>query len=120
MKSRFRTRLAAAGLLGAVAALAAVTTVAGPAIGARSAASHPCVVATGSGDQAFTRNFNPWQSFGNSAMDFTAGGIYENLVITTAFGGGHQYNLLAKSLDWSKNGKTLTITVQPNVVWSDG
>jgi len=53
-------------------------------------------------------------------MDFTAGGIHENLVITTAFGGGHQYNVLAKSLDWSKNGKTLTVTVQPNVKWSDG
>jgi peptide/nickel transport system substrate-binding protein len=120
MKSRFRTRLAAAGLLGTVVAVAAVGSLVGTASGARSASGHPCVVATGSGDQPFTRNFNPWQSFGNVSMDFTAGGIYENLVITTAFGGGHQYNVLAKSLDWSKNGKTLTITVQPNVKWSDG
>jgi peptide/nickel transport system substrate-binding protein len=118
MKNRFRTRLTAAGLLGAVIVTAAICAYA--TSGARAASSHPCVVATGSGDQPFVRNFNPWQSFGNVSMDFTAGGIYENLVITTAFGGGHQYNILAKSLNWSKNGKTLTITVQPNVKWSDG
>jgi peptide/nickel transport system substrate-binding protein len=85
-----------------------------------SAANHPCVVAVGSGDQPFVRDFNPYHSFGNVGADFTAGGIYENLVITTAFGGGHQYNVLAKSLDWSKDGKTLTITVNPNAKWSDG
>ena len=89
MKSRFRTRRTAAGLLGAVLVVAAIGGLAASASGAKAAAGHPCVVATGSGDQPFVRNFNPWQSFGNVAMDFTAGGIYENLVITTAFGGGH-------------------------------
>ena len=57
---------------------------------------------------------------GNVSRDFTWGGIYENLLISTAFGGGHQYNILAKTLAWSKDGKTLTVTVQPNVKWSDG
>jgi ABC-type transport system substrate-binding protein len=78
-----------------------------------SARSHPCVVAAGSGDQAFVRNFNPF-NFGTQ-RDFTWGGIYENLLISTAVGGGRQYNMLAKSFGWSKDGKTLTISVQPNV-----
>jgi peptide/nickel transport system substrate-binding protein len=117
MTSRYRTRLAVLGLLGClVVALAATVSSAAPG---RSAA-HPCVVAVGSGDAPFIRDFNPYHSFGNVGSDFTAGGIYENLVITTAFGGGHTYNILAKSLTWSKDGKTLTITVQPNVKWSDG
>ena len=44
------------------------------------------------------------------SRDFTAGAIYENLVISTAFGGGHIYNVLAKTLTMSKDGKTLTIS----------
>jgi peptide/nickel transport system substrate-binding protein len=84
------------------------------------AASHKCVVATGSGDAAFTRNFNPFQTNAQVSRDFTGGGIYENLVISTAFGGGHIYNVLAKSITYSPDGKTVTITVQPNVKWSDG
>jgi len=82
------------------------------------AAAHKCVVATGSGDEAFVRNFNPFN--GGSMRDFTQGGIYENLVISTAFGGGRVYNVLAKKLAFSKDGKTLTITIHPNVKWSDG
>jgi peptide/nickel transport system substrate-binding protein len=82
--------------------------------------AHPCVVATGSGDAAFIRNFNPFQAASQVARDFTAGAIYENLVITTAFGGGNVYNVLAKKLTMSKDGKTLTIAIQPNVKWSDG
>src|SRR5262245_60315526 len=82
--------------------------------------AHSCVVATGSGDAAFIRNFNPFQAAAQVSRDFTAGGIYENLVITTAFGGGNVYNVLAKKLTVSNGGKTLTIQIQPNVKWSDG
>ena len=77
-------------------------------------------MAVGSGDQPFVRDFNPYHSFGNVGSDFSATGVYENLVISTAFGGGHQYNILAKSLVWSKDGKVLTITIQPAAKWSDG
>jgi peptide/nickel transport system substrate-binding protein len=83
-----------------------------------SATNHPCVVAAGSGDQAFTRNFNPFNL--GTQRDFTWGGIYENLLISTAVGGGRQYNVLGQSFAWSNGGKTLTITVRPNVKWSDG
>ena len=94
---------------------------AAPAVAATarsSARAHPCVVAAGSGDQAFTRNFNPFNL--GAQRDFTWGGIYENLLISTAVGGGRQYNLLGKSFTWSKDGKTLTIGVRSNVKWSDG
>jgi peptide/nickel transport system substrate-binding protein len=94
----------------AASAIAATSTL--------SARSHPCVVAAGSGDQAFARNFNPYNL--GAQRDFTWGGVYENLLISTAVGGGRQYNLLGENFAWSKNGKALTITVRSNVKWSDG
>ena len=105
----------------AVAALVVTAVFAATAVAATarsSARAHPCVVAAGSGDQAFTRNFNPFNL--GAQRDFTWGGIYENLLISTAVGGGRQYNLLGKSFTWSKDGKTLTIGVRSNVKWSDG
>jgi peptide/nickel transport system substrate-binding protein len=112
---RKRTSMAVIAAVLLVAVMGASAVAAPSSTGAR---SHPCVVAAGSGDQAFVRNFNPF-NFGTQ-RDFTWGGIYENLLISTAVGGGRQYNILAKNFGWSKNGKTLTITVQPNVKWSDG
>jgi peptide/nickel transport system substrate-binding protein len=103
-------------LLGAIAL--ATTAASGGSV--RQAAGHPCVVATGSGDAAFIRNFNPFQAGAQVSRDFTAGGIYENLVISTVFGGGNVYNVLAKKFTWSNGGKLLTIAIQPNVKWSDG
>jgi peptide/nickel transport system substrate-binding protein len=84
----------------------------------RDAARSKCVVASGSGDAAFVRNFNPFNT--GAARDFTWGGIYEQLVVTTAFGGGNLYNVLARKLEFSKDGKTLTLTIVPNAKWSDG
>ena len=109
------------GTLFAVAAVLVTAVVSATAVAATAksnASGHPCVVAAGSGDQAFVRNFNPFNL--GAQRDFTWGGIYENLLISTAVGGGHQYNILGKSFTWSKNGKALTITVRPGVKWSDG
>ena len=108
------TQLVSAGIV--LAAAVAASAIA--ATSSSSARSHPCVVAAGSGDQAFARNFNPFNL--GAQRDFTWGGIYENLLISTAVGGGRQYNILGESFAWSKNGKTLTITVRSNVKWSDG
>ena len=109
------------GTIFAVAAVLVTAVVSATAMAATArsnASSHPCVVAAGSGDQAFVRNFNPFNL--GTSRDFTWGGIYENLLISTAVGGGRQYNLLGQSFAFSNGGKTLTITVRPNVKWSDG
>jgi peptide/nickel transport system substrate-binding protein len=77
---------------------------------------HRCLIVAGSADTPFVRDFNP---FGHP-LDFTWGGIYEPLVVVTNSGGGHQYDWLASALDWSKDGRTLTLTVRHGVTWSDG
>ena len=77
---------------------------------------HPCLVVTGGADTPFVRNFNPF----GQPLDFTWGGIYEPLVVVTSAGGGHQYPWLASRLTWSKDGRTLTLTVRHGVRWTDG
>ena len=119
MKSRYRTRIAVLALgLAVVVAVAATAAFAATSKSARSAADHKCPIATGSGDAAFVRNFNPFNV--GASRDFTWGGIYENLIVTTAFGGGNQYNILAKSVAFTKDGKTLNISIVPNAKWSNG
>ena len=101
-------------------AAAIVCTLAGSAAApARAAAAaHPCLVVTGNDDPTFARNFNPFEV--GTAMDFTLGGIYEPLVIVTAAGGGRQYDWLASAFAWSRDRRTLTLTVRRGVRWSDG
>jgi peptide/nickel transport system substrate-binding protein len=113
----------ASGLLG-LCALVVVLVVnvvasAAPAATKKAAASHPCPVATGSGDTTFVRNFNPYQA-DSPTRDFTWGAIYEPLVIVTAAGKGSTTPWLAKSFAWSKDGKTLTLQIRSGVKWSDG
>jgi peptide/nickel transport system substrate-binding protein len=126
MMNRLRLRLAAlaalclgcALLVGSTTSQAKTLLSGAPSSVAAATAAHKCVVATGSGDQAFTRNFNPFN--GGAMRDFTQGGIYETLVISTAFGGGHIYNVLAKKVAYSNGGKQLNIWIHPGVRWSDG
>jgi peptide/nickel transport system substrate-binding protein len=87
------------------------------AVGLGAAASdHRCLVVTAQSDTSFSRNFNPF----TTQLDFTRGGIYEPLVVVTNAGGGHVYKWLASGLSWSKDGRTLTITVRSGVRWTDG
>src|SRR5262245_55547751 len=79
--------------------------------------SHPCLVVTASTDGSFVRNFNP---FTPAPLDFTWGGIYEPLVVVTNARGGHMYKWLASDLAWSRDGRTLTLTVRKGVRWTDG
>jgi peptide/nickel transport system substrate-binding protein len=99
----------------AVVALVALS-LAAAADGAAGSSDHPCLVAIGVNPQPFNRNFNPFAN----PLDFTWGGIYEPLVVVTQAGGGHEYLWLASRLEWSTDGKTLTITVRPGVKWTDG
>jgi peptide/nickel transport system substrate-binding protein len=87
------------------------------AVGLGAAASgHRCLVVTAQSDTSFSRNFNPF----TTQLDFTWGGIYEPLVVVTNAGGGHVYEWLASGLSWSRDGRTLTITVRSGVRWTDG
>jgi peptide/nickel transport system substrate-binding protein len=125
MKSRVRRRRSAVGLIGfAFVALALTGSTAIASSGPDSvrwstATAHKCLVATGSGDPAFVRNFNPYVQ-GLPTSSFVRGGMYEPLIITTPAGGGREYKWLAQSYAWSKDGKTLTLQVRRNVKWSDG
>jgi peptide/nickel transport system substrate-binding protein len=100
----------AALILCAVAASTAVSR------DASASSGHRCLVVSGVGDTAFTRNFNPYAS----PVDFTWGGIYEPLVVVTRAGGGREYKWLASDLSWSKDARTLIVTVRRGVRWSDG
>jgi peptide/nickel transport system substrate-binding protein len=84
--------------------------------GSAAASRHPCLVVTASADTSFQRNFNPFAN----PVDFTWGGIYEPLVVVTNAAGGHLYKWLASGLAWSRNHRTLTVTVRRGVRWTDG
>ena len=119
MVSPVRKGLAVVGVVGTVVVAALFANASAPAGTAAYAAAHNCLVATGSGDPAFVRNFNPYVQ-GLPSGSFVRGGIYEPLSITTPAGGGRTYMWLAQKYSWSKDSKTLTIAVRKRVKWSDG
>jgi peptide/nickel transport system substrate-binding protein len=118
-------RFGAPALAGVVGAVALLSVLAGSSSAQPSAQegpaarAHRCLVATGSGDPAFVRNFNPYVQ-GLPSSSFVRGGMYEPLVITTPAGGGREYKWLAQSYAWSRDGRTLTLNIRRNVRWSDG
>jgi peptide/nickel transport system substrate-binding protein len=118
-----RSALGALGLVGAAALVAVLLAQGAPAaptaLAGSEAKAHRCLVATGSGDPAFVRNFNPYVQ-GLPSSSFVRGGMYEPLVITTPAGGGRQYKWLAESLTWSKDARTLTLKIRRGVTWTDG
>src|SRR5881227_1998853 len=89
------------------AALAAVLSTATPAAVDRAAApaAHKCLVMTGSGDPAFTRNFNPYTATGLPSGTFVQGAFYEPLLIT-AEGKSKPQTWLARGYSWSNGNKT--------------
>jgi peptide/nickel transport system substrate-binding protein len=86
---------------------------------AASVASHKCLVMTGSGDPAFTRNFNPYAGGGLPTNALAQGAFYEPLIATSA-GGVHTVPWLARSWKWSNGNRTLTLNLAKNAKWSDG
>ena len=118
-----RRRAGMAAIAGLAALVALIATASAPAshFGAGSTqAGHPCLVMTGSGDPAFTKNFNPYSSTGLPTGAFVRGAFYEPLIISSVAGGGHTYPWLAQSWKWSNGNKTLTLNLVKNAKWSDG
>ncbi|AUW93434.1 MAG: ABC transporter substrate-binding protein [Sulfobacillus thermotolerans] len=65
---------------------------------------------------AFADNFNPYSS---SALSGTLGLIYQPLFYFNLVG-PQVYPLIGKSYQWSNGNKTLTVTLRPDVKWSNG
>src|SRR4051812_44577764 len=82
-------------------------------------AAHKCLVMTGSGDPAFTKNFNPYAGGGLPSNSIAQGAFYEPLIVTPS-GGSKSRPWLARSWTWSNGNKTLTLNLAKNVKWSDG
>ena len=82
-------------------------------------AGHPCLVMTGSGDPAFTKNFNPFTATGLPSGQFVKGAIYEGLTVSPE-GGKPTLPWLARTWKWSNGNKTLTLQLAKGVKWSDG
>ena len=126
----FRTRSlgAAAAALGLAAVATLVSSAGAPAatgrIGAVTAvsatsAAHKCLVMTGSGDPAFTKNWNPYAGGGLPTNALAQGAFYEPLIVSPA-GGSKTLPWLARSWAWSNGNKTLTLNLARNAKWSNG
>jgi peptide/nickel transport system substrate-binding protein len=113
---RLLTVAAFAGIAALVVLLGSSTVRGAPAAGL---AAHKCLVMTGSGDPAFTRNFNPYAGGGLPTNSIAQGAFYEPLIATSA-GGVHTVPWLARSWKWSNGNKTLTLNLAKNAKWSDG
>jgi peptide/nickel transport system substrate-binding protein len=123
MRRRFRSTrslvTAVALVCAAVATLLAASTSAAVYKTHSATASHRCLVMTGSGDPAFTRNFNPYAGGGLPTNALAQGAFYEPLIAVPA-GGSKTVPWLARSWRWSNGNKTLTLNIARNVKWSDG
>src|SRR5512133_2186932 len=119
IRTRWLTLPAALGLA-ALATLVSSAAAPGATDGAGSAtAAHKCLVMTGSGDPAFTRNFNPYAGGGLPTNGIAQGAFYEPLIVTPA-GGTRTVPWLARSWKWSNGNRVLTLNLAKNARWSDG
>src|SRR4051812_42501710 len=106
------------------AILATVLSAATPAAvdrgaGSSATAAHKCLVMTGSGDPAFTRNFNPYTATGLPSGSFVQGAFYEPLLIT-AEGKRRPPPWLPHSYSWSNGTRTLRLHLVHTARRSDG
>jgi peptide/nickel transport system substrate-binding protein len=122
MRRTIRTRslVTAALTLAALALLASSTTAPAATDGAAFVnAAHKCLVMTGSGDPAFTKNFNPYAGGGLPTNAIAQGAFYEPLIVVPSTG-RKTIPWLARSWKWSNGNKTLTLNLAKNAKWSDG
>jgi peptide/nickel transport system substrate-binding protein len=115
-----RIRSLAVAAIGVMLAVLASSASAPAATGRASAvAAHKCLVMTGSGDPAFTRNFNPYAGGGLPSNAFVQGAMYEPLIVVPS-GGTKTIPWLARTWKWTNKNKTLTLHLATNAKWSDG
>jgi peptide/nickel transport system substrate-binding protein len=118
------TRWVAVSAVAACAIVATIVAAATPAAVDRAAApaaasAHKCLVMTGSGDPAFTRNFNPFTGTGLPSGTIVNGAFYEPLLITP-LGKTSPQPWLAHSYRWTNRNRTLVLNLVHNARWSDG
>jgi peptide/nickel transport system substrate-binding protein len=115
------TRWVAVLAIAACAIAATIVAAATPAAVDRAAApaAHKCLVMTGSGDPAFTKNFNPFTATGLPSGSFVQGAFYEPLLITPE-GKTSPQPWLARSYSWTNRNRTLRLNLVHNARWSDG
>src|SRR5215216_4402841 len=115
------TRSLAVATAGLAALAVLVLVAAAPAATGRAAAvvAHKCLVMTGSGDPAFTKNFNPYAGGGRPSNAFVQGAMYEPLIVVPSTG-RKTLPWLARTWKWTNGNKTLTLQIAKNAKWSDG
>ena len=116
---RLGTAAALTGVVAAIALLATSSVTGAPGVTYSAQAGHKCLVMTGSGDPAFTKNFNPYAGGGLPSNSTAQGAFYEPLIAVSA-GGVQTKPWLARSWKWSNGNKTLTLALARNAKWSDG
>src|SRR5437763_4476043 len=120
MRRSFSTRSLASAAAATLAILASSAAAPAATDGAGYVqAAHKCLVMTGSGDPAFTKNFNPYAGGGLPSNSIVQGAFYEPLIVV-ATGGQKPVPWLARSWAWSNGNKTLTLNLAKNAKWSDG
>lgn len=118
--SRLKASLAAAVAVGILIPAVLLIGAAPAAVTAsNTSTAHKCLVMTGSGDPAFTKNFNPYTGTGLPSGTIVQGAFYEPLTITP-LGGRPTKGWLARTFKWSNGNKTLTLNLARGVKWSDG
>ena len=116
---RLGTAAALTGVLAVIALLVSSSVTGAPGVTFSAQAGHKCLVMTGSGDPAFTKNFNPYAGGGLPSNSTAQGAFYEPLIAVSA-GGVQTKPWLARSWKWSNGNKTLTLALARNAKWSDG
>jgi peptide/nickel transport system substrate-binding protein len=111
--------LLAALVVVAVAAARPLTAGGAAPLARTAATAHSCLVMAGSGDPAFTKNFNPYTGNGLPSGQFVRGAVYEGLMVSPE-GGKPTLPWLARTWAWSNGNKTLTLQLAKGVKWSDG
>ncbi len=74
---------------------------------------------TGSGDPAFTKNFNPYTATGLPSGAFVQGAFYEPLIVTGQ-GGLKPVPWLARSVEVEQRQQEAHADLARNAKWSDG